>query len=114
MHAIDLVTGLDLEFMVESFQQGMVDILCGAAGTADQVVVVTTSNLVDKLTIAYMSCQNQALLKEKVQCAVNSGFGDAGHGLLCLAADFQRRQVTLGALEDVQDDQALRGHAEAL
>jgi len=113
MQAIDLETGAGLKLFIKRLEQLVTDLVCTTASAADQVMVIVQRNFIDKLPAADMRRQEQPLVGQEVQRAVNSRFRQAGQSALGALANFQWRQVSVGITQDAQDGHPLWGHPEA-
>jgi hypothetical protein len=113
VQAINLIAGFGAELLVKRFQELMIYLLRCAACPANQVMVIVTGDFIHQLPIANMGCQDKALFRQKAESAIHRRFGHGGQNALSLPEDFLRREMTAGVLQDLQDEQPLRGHAKA-
>lgn len=111
MDTVDLVAGAGLELFIQCLQSRMVDLLSLAAYPADQVMVVVLRDLIDRLAVAVVTCQHQALIRKEAQRPVNGSLGQSGYYLLRLPENFNRQKMPACIPQDAQDCQPLWGQA---
>ena len=114
MKTIDLVACAGLQLVIELTKQLMLDFMRCAATTADQVMVGVTGCFVNQLPIADVRRQDQSLQSEKIQGAVDGRLGQAWQILAGALVNFERREMSVGFIERLQNCPALRRHSAAL
>ncbi len=114
MAGVDHETGGLLEVLKEGHQVAMVNFHRIPTLAADQVIMVVQSGFVHHPPAADMRDEGQSLADEEIEGAVNGGFGDAGEALHRELVDGTRAKVAAAFIQDLEDDQALGGEAEAV
>lgn len=85
-----------------------------AAAAADQMVVVAPGGLVHEVPFANMRHQRQAVLNQELERAVHRGQRETRKFAARPSVNSQRRKMTSGMPQDVQDGHPLRSYAKAV
>jgi len=82
----------------------------GAAGTADDVMVVIPGNFVSQVPVARMRRTRQTDLRQKFERTVHGRFRESGQLLFCLSVHVTWREMRPGMMQHMQDRKTLRRH----
>jgi len=107
---IDLVTGLEFKLGNGRLERIRRKVQLRAAGSADQVVVVVSDQLVGKMATANLGRIYHAVLSQKLQCSINGCLGHAG-GTRALVNLSGRKMSAF--VQGLQNGQTLGGHTIA-
>ena len=104
------------DLFLQSFDGLVLELDDGAAGGADQVVVVFAGQyvFVSGLTVMKQDLPGQSRLGKKLQSAIDRGVTYAGMAGLYLQVQLFNAYVLMGREEDVEDDITLAGGAQSL
>ena len=96
-----------------SSQGSVAQFLRSAADLTDQVMVVMPGDLINQLSAAHVRCAGEVIIRQELEGAVHSRFGDSGQGLERPFVYLMGSQMSAIMVEDMQDGHALRGEAKA-
>lgn len=111
---MDCEAGFGLQLLEERLQVGVGDFDAVIARPANQVMMLVPGGLVNQLPVTNVRYQQQPLVGQEGQGAVDGRFGQFGEYPVGALVNFASAQVAVRLLDDAQNHGPLRGDAVAL
>src|SRR6266536_6576057 len=83
------------------------------ADSANNMMMIGSSNFVNQMPTAGISRPRQTVVREKFESTINGRFGKSGQILSCLSIDFTRGKVYPGMTKDMQNRHTLGCHSKS-
>ena len=96
-----------------AIQRFGLDLKACSARLADQMMMISSGDLINKLSIIHLGRNCQPVLFQKFQRAIDGRFRQAGRVAVRFLIDFGRRKMRTGMMKHMQDRHPLWSHAEA-